>query len=128
MEVYGKTFLSFKLRHLSHETTLAARSKSKGTAEFVLRQSKPFKKCLQSGYCKSFSDLCENICRFPLFRFYHELLSAKVLVPFKGIIEGEKEAAKHDFTNFVAPSGINSIVKHFLHSSGEACPYFLLLG
>ena len=41
-------------------------------------------------------------------------------MPFKGIIEGEKEAAKHDFTNFVAPSGINSIVKHFLHSSGEA--------
>lgn len=63
-----------------------------------------------------------------LFRFYQELLSAKVLVPFKGIIEGEKEAAKHDFTNFVAPSGINSIVKHFLHSSGEACPYFFALG
>ena len=49
-------------------------------------------------------------------------------MPFKGIIEGEKEAAKHDFTNFVAPSGINSIVKHFLHSSGEACPYFFVLG
>ena len=63
-----------------------------------------------------------------LFRFYQELLSAKVLVPFKGIIEGEKEAAKHNFTNFVAPSGINSIVKHFLHSSGEACPYFFALG
>jgi len=56
---------------------------------------------------------------FLLCRFYQELLSAKVLVPFEGIIEGEKETQKnHKFTNFVAPGGINTIVKHFLHSSG----------
>ena len=48
--------------------------------------------------------------------FYQELLSANVLVPFSGIIEGEnkRDGVKH----FVAPSGMNSVVKHFLHSSG----------
>lgn len=57
-------------------------------------------------------------------RFYQELLSAKVLVPFEGIIEGEKETQKnHKFTNFVAPGGINTIVKHFLHSSESSVSY-----
>lgn len=54
----------------------------------------------------------------PLFSsFYQELLSAKVLVPFSGIIEGANE--QDGVRNFTAPSGMNSIVKHFLNSSGE---------
>lgn len=52
-------------------------------------------------------------------RFYQELLTAKVLAPFKGIIEGEREAKmKSGFSNFVAPSGINAVVKYFLNLSG----------
>lgn len=51
-------------------------------------------------------------------RFYQELLTAKVLAPFKGIIEGEREAkTKSGFSNFVAPSGINAVVKYFLNLS-----------
>ncbi|RMX48111.1 hypothetical protein pdam_00002604 [Pocillopora damicornis] len=47
--------------------------------------------------------------------FYQELISAKVLVPFNGIIEGENK--KEGMKNFTAPSGMNSIVKNFLNSS-----------
>jgi len=47
--------------------------------------------------------------------FYQELISSNVLVPFNGIIEGEKK--QNGVKHFVAPTGISSIVKHFLHSS-----------
>ena len=43
-------------------------------------------------------------------------------MPFNGIIEGENK--KEGMKNFTAPSGMNSIVKHFLNSSGK-CKYYL---
>lgn len=57
----------------------------------------------------------ENILFF-FFSFYQELLSANVLVPFNGVIEGEKK--QEGVKNYVAPSGMNTIAKHFLHTSG----------
>ena len=57
-----------------------------------------------------------NLSKTLFSSFYQELLSSNVLVPFTGIIEGERkqDGVKH----FVAPAGISSVVKHFLHSSG----------
>ena len=60
------------------------------------------------------------LCIFAFFcSFYQELLLAKVLVPFKGVIEGERKAKMNfGFSNYVAPSGINNVVKYFLKLSG----------
>ena len=44
---------------------------------------------------------------------YDDLLSNKVIVPFQGIIEGEKKDLI-GMQNYVAPKGLNSIVKHYL--------------
>ena len=50
---------------------------------------------------------------------YDELLTGQVLVPFRGTIEGErKDLARSVTENYVAPGGINGVVKHFLSSSG----------
>ena len=49
---------------------------------------------------------------------YDELLASQVLVPFSGTIEGErKDLTKTVVGNYVAPQGINSVVKHFLSNS-----------
>ena len=49
---------------------------------------------------------------------YNELLMSQVLVPFRGTIEGErKDLTKSVIENYVAPGGINNVVKHFLSSS-----------
>lgn len=56
--------------------------------------------------------------------FYQELLLAKVLVPFKGVIEGERKAKMNfGFSNYVAPSGINNVVKYFLKLSESSVSY-----
>lgn len=50
---------------------------------------------------------------------YDELLTGQVLVPFRGTIEGErKDLTRSVIENYVAPGGINGVVKHFLNSSG----------
>ena len=50
---------------------------------------------------------------------YDELLSNRVLVPFRGMIEGErKDLTKSVIENYIAPGGINGVVKHFLNNSG----------
>jgi renalase len=49
---------------------------------------------------------------------YDELLASQVLMPFSGTIEGErKDLTKAVVGNYVAPQGINSVVKHFLSNS-----------
>ena len=49
---------------------------------------------------------------------YDELLASQVLVPLSGTIEGvRKDLTKAVVGNYVAPQGINSIVKHFLSTS-----------
>lgn len=49
---------------------------------------------------------------------YDELLAGQVLAPLGGVIEGvRKELTKAVVGNYVAPQGINSVVKHFLNNS-----------
>ena len=49
---------------------------------------------------------------------YDELFASQILVPLTGTVEGErKDLTKSVVGNYVAPSGINSVVKHFLKSS-----------
>lgn len=49
---------------------------------------------------------------------YEELLSNRVLVPFKEKIEGERsDPLKPILQNYVAPDGLSAIAKHFLKSS-----------
>ena len=61
-----------------------------------------------------------------VFRFYQELLSSSVLVPFEGIIEGDW--GRQDVRHFVAPGGMNTVAKHFLHSAGKnLCDVFSYL-
>ena len=51
-------------------------------------------------------------------KVYDELLANKVLVPLSGTIDGErKDLTKTVMGNYVAPQGINSVVKHFLSNS-----------
>lgn len=51
-------------------------------------------------------------------KLYDELLANQVLVPLSGTIEGErKDLARTVLENYVAPHGINSVVKHFLNNS-----------
>ena len=51
-------------------------------------------------------------------KFYDELLASQVLAPLSGTIEGErKDLTKAVVGNYVAPQGINSVVKHFLNNS-----------
>ena len=51
-------------------------------------------------------------------RFYEELLQAGILKPFPGKIEGES-VSDDQLENFMAPHGMNSVVKHFFSSSGN---------
>lgn len=47
-----------------------------------------------------------------------ELLYSKILVPFSGMMEGEMSSRQdNESRNFVAPHGINSVVKHFINNS-----------
>ena len=46
-----------------------------------------------------------------------ELVYSNILVPFCGVIEGELSSHQEGKENFVAPRGINSIVKHFVNNS-----------
>ena len=46
-----------------------------------------------------------------------ELLYSNVLVPFSGVIDGELSSRQEENKNFVAPRGINSVVKHFINNS-----------
>ena len=46
-----------------------------------------------------------------------DLLYSNILVPFNGVIEGELSSRQDSSKNFVAPGGINSIVKHFMNNS-----------
>ena len=46
-----------------------------------------------------------------------DLLYSNVLVPFNGVIEGELSSRQEGNKNFVAPGGINSVVKHFMNNS-----------
>ena len=58
---------------------------------------------------------CQFVCRF-----YDELLMAGVIREFTGKIVGPNRfggGSKH----FVAPQGINSVVKHFLNEQGKFC-------
>ena len=51
-------------------------------------------------------------------KLYEELLANQVLVPFSGTIDGERrDLTKTVLGNYVAPKGINSVVKHFLSNS-----------
>ena len=51
-------------------------------------------------------------------KLYDELLANQVLVPFGGTIDRErKDLTKTVLGNYVAPKGINSVVKHFLSNS-----------
>lgn len=51
-----------------------------------------------------------------------ELLYSNVLVPFNGVIEGELSSRQEGNKNFVAPGGINSVVKHFMkNSKAQVC-------
>ena len=45
-----------------------------------------------------------------------DLLYSNILVPFNGVIEGEL-SSRQGTKNFVAPGGINSVVKHFMNTS-----------
>lgn len=58
-------------------------------------------------------------------RLYEELLQAGILKPFPGKIEGES-VSDDQLENFMAPHGMNSVVKHFFSSSG-ARPRFQTL-
>ncbi|XP_074647635.1 renalase-like isoform X2 [Tubulanus polymorphus] len=49
-------------------------------------------------------------------KFYDDLLSTELLIPFTGLIEGSRHG--EGTKNFVAPKGMNSLVKHFLSMSG----------
>ena len=51
-------------------------------------------------------------------RFYEELLQAGILKPFPGKIEGQS-VSDDQSENFMAPQGMNSVVKHFFSSSGN---------
>ena len=55
-------------------------------------------------------------------RFFNDLIQAGVLKPFPGKIEGT--SIDNESENFMAPNGINSVVKHFLNSSGMSCGQF----
>jgi hypothetical protein len=46
-------------------------------------------------------------------------MQAEVLKPFPGQIEGA--IIGDDSEHFVAPNGINTVVKHFVNLSGKAC-------
>ena len=46
-----------------------------------------------------------------------DLLYSNILVPFNGVIEGELSSRQDGNKNFVAPGGINSVVKHFMNNS-----------
>ena len=46
-------------------------------------------------------------------------MQAEVLKPFPGQIEGA--IIDNDSQHFVAPNGINAVVKHFVNLSGKAC-------
>ena len=46
-----------------------------------------------------------------------ELVYSNILVPFCGVIEGELTSRQEGKENFVAPRGINSVVKHFINDS-----------
>ena len=46
-----------------------------------------------------------------------ELSYANILVPFHGLIEGERSSRQEGNKNFVAPAGINSVVKYFMNNS-----------
>ncbi|KAK2884350.1 renalase isoform X1 [Channa argus] len=48
--------------------------------------------------------------------FYSELLSSGILKPLQGLIEGLKQ--NDDYTHYVTPLGMSSVVKHFLYQSG----------
>ena len=51
-------------------------------------------------------------------KFFDELLASQVLAPLSGTIEGErKDLTKAVVGNYMAPQGINSVVKHFLNNS-----------
>lgn len=51
-------------------------------------------------------------------KIYDELLAGRVLVPLSGTVEGErKDLTGSVIENYVAPRGINGVVKHFLNSS-----------
>lgn len=54
------------------------------------------------------------------FSFYSELLTSGVLQPLHGAIEGLRQ--NHDYTNYVTPLGMSSVVKHFLSQSGRHSP------
>jgi len=45
------------------------------------------------------------------------LVYSNILVPFNGVIEGELSSRQEGNKNFVAPRGINSVVKHFMNNS-----------
>ena len=54
------------------------------------------------------------------FSFYNQLLTDGTLKEFSGKIVGPNKFggnAKH----YIAPSGINSVVKHFLKEAGKIC-------
>jgi hypothetical protein len=55
-------------------------------------------------------------------RFFDDLIQAVVLKPFPGMIEGA--SIDNESEHFMAPNGINSVVKHFLNSSGRSCGQF----
>ncbi len=46
---------------------------------------------------------------------YDELISQNILIPYQGVIDGEK--TNPSILNYVAPKGANSITKHFLEKS-----------
>lgn len=46
-----------------------------------------------------------------------KLLYSNILVPFCGVIEGELSSRQEGKENFVAPRGMNSVVKHFINNS-----------
>lgn len=55
---------------------------------------------------------------------YQDLISAGVLVPFSGKIEGErKEFVKSVTDKYVSAKGVNGIVKHFLNQSGAGISF-----
>ena len=56
------------------------------------------------------------------FRLYEELLSAEVLQPVTGLIEGENDhpfyAPPEGTKHYMTPTGISSLVKYFINKSG----------
>jgi hypothetical protein len=67
--------------------------------------------------CQCVNQEYYNLLLNGIYRYYSELLQRGILVPFPGIIEGEKHF--EGSTNYVAVEGMDAIVKYCLTTSGE---------